>query len=258
MEPIIKYYNDIYNDEFSTAKIEAIKIDENYKYIRKGPFRFLTHIFWYRIVACPLATIYLKLKFRHKIIGKEKLKKYKKDAYFMYGNHTQDIADALIPTMVNGYKDVYVIVHPNNVSMPFLGKITPSMGAIPLPDDLKASKNFFDCIKKRILQKKVIMIYPEAHIWPYCTFIRPFKDVSFRYPVEYDKPVFCFVNVYKKRKNGKARIETHIEGPFFTDKELNSKEQRIKLRDEVFNAMDKLSKLNDIEVVRYVKGENND
>ena len=173
----------------------------------------------------------------------------------MYGNHTQDIADALIPTMVNGLKDTYVIVHPNNVSMPYLGRITPSMGAIPLPDDIKASKNFIKCISKRVSQKHVIMIYPEAHIWPYCTFIRPFKDLSFRYPIEYNKPAFCFVNIYKPRKNGKVKLETHIEGPFFPDSSLSNKDARIKLRNEIYDSMVKLSKLNEVEVIKYVEGE---
>ena len=255
MEPKIIYYSDVLNDEFSEAKIEARKIDENYKYIRKGPFRFLTHIFWYRMVACPLGFLYMKFKFKHKIYNKKILKPYRKDAYFMYANHTQDIADALIPTMVNGLKDTYVIVHPNNVSMPYLGRVTPSMGAIPLPDNIKASKNFIKCIEYRISKKKVIMIYPEAHIWPYCTFIRPFTDISFRYPVEYDKPVFSYVNVYRKRKNNKVRIETYLDGPFFPDKSLSNKEARMKLRNEVFDAMQKRSLLNDIEVVRYVEGD---
>ena len=260
MEPKVIYYEDILNDEFSDAKIEAKRIDENYKYIRRGPFRFITHIFWYRMVACVLAPWYLRIKFRHKIYNKKILKPYKKDAYFVYGNHTQDIADALIPTMVNGYKDTYVIVHANNVSMPYLGRVTPSMGAIPLPDDMKASKNFVKCIDYRVKQKHVIMIYPEAHIWPYCTFIRPFKDLSFRYPVEYDKPAFCFVNVYKKRNNGKVKLETHVAGPFLPDKTLSNKDARKKLRDQVFEAMDNLSKLNEVEVIKYIEKEkaNND
>ena len=43
----------------------------------------------------------------------------------MYGNHTNAVADALIPTMVSHPADTYVIVHPNNVSMPIFGKVTP-------------------------------------------------------------------------------------------------------------------------------------
>ena len=70
--------------------------------------------------------------------------------HFLYGNHTNDIADALIPSLSCFPKDVSVIVHPNNVSMPFLGRITPFLGALPLPDDAKAAKNFNKAIKHKI------------------------------------------------------------------------------------------------------------
>ena len=46
MEKKVIYYQDELNDEFSPTKITAKVIDENYKYIRRGPFKFLTHIFF--------------------------------------------------------------------------------------------------------------------------------------------------------------------------------------------------------------------
>ena len=139
-KPIIYYTNEL-EDEFSTAQITPIKIDENYDYLGGFP-RKVGRLFWYQIIAKPLAFLFLKIKFRHKIVNKEVLKQAKGTGFFLYGNHTNDIADALIPTMIGHPIGVYVIVHPNNVSMPVLGKITPSLGALPLPDDLKAMKNF--------------------------------------------------------------------------------------------------------------------
>lgn len=82
----------------------------------------------------------MKIHFHHKIVNKKLLKKAKATGYFMYGNHTHFLADALVPTMVNMSKTVAVIVHPNNISMPFLGRITPYLGALPLPDDIEAGK----------------------------------------------------------------------------------------------------------------------
>ena len=122
------YYTDELNDEFSIAKITPKKIDENYVYCYDSLFKKFTHFFWYRIIATPLAFLYTKLKFAHKAVGAKKLKTFKKTGYFIYGNHTQDIGDALIPNMLGVTQDKYVIVHPNNVSMPFLGRITPSLG----------------------------------------------------------------------------------------------------------------------------------
>lgn len=252
----IIYYSDEINDEFAGDHIVAKKIDGNYKYLRDSFFGKVSHIFWYRIIAIPVAKIYMKIHFHHKIVNKEVLKAFKKQGYFMYGNHTHFIGDALIPTMVNMPKTVSVIVHPNNVSMPFLGKITPSLGALPLPDDMEAAKNFVHAIEKKINQQKCVMIYPEAHIWPFYTKIRPFKDVSFRYPVQYNVPVFCLTNTYQKRKHSSnPRIVTYIDGPFYPDSSLTAKEQKKQLRNVVYDKMVERSNNNNVVMVKYEKIE---
>ena len=248
------YYQDELNDEFAGDHIQAKTIDGSYRYIRDGFWGKIAHVFWYRIIAIPLAKCYMKLHFHHRIEGREALKKAGKSGYYMYGNHTHPLCDALIPTMVNMPVDVSVIVHPNNVSMPVLGRITPYLGALPLPDDREAMKHFLDEIAKKIEQDKCVMIYPEAHIWPYYTKIRPFTDASFRYPVQLKCPVMCFTNTYQKRKHGqKPRIVTYIDGPFYPDESLKGKARKETLRNQVYEAMVERSKLNTIELAKYIK-----
>ena len=248
------YYGDELNDEFSVAQITPKTIDGSYRYINDSFIKRFTHFFWYRIVATPIAFIYTRLVFRHKIVGKESLRSCKDSGYFIYGNHTQDIADAFIPSMLNFPKTDYVIVHPNNVSMPFLGKVTPSMGALPLPDDMTAYRSFLKAIEKRISQKHCVVIYPEAHIWPYYTKIRPFTDVSFAYPVKLDAPVFCFTNTYQKsRFSREPKIVTYIDGPFYPDPSLPPREQKQKLRNTVYDCMCKRAELNTVECIKYMK-----
>ena len=75
----IIYYRDELNDEFSTAQIEAKKIDGSWKYIRNRALSF----FWYRIVATPIAFFYTKIKYRHRIVGREKLKDFKKQGRYL-------------------------------------------------------------------------------------------------------------------------------------------------------------------------------
>ena len=250
------YYEDELNDEFSEAQINARKIDENYNYSHRGKGRWIAHIFWYRIIARPLAWLYLKIEFHHRIVGRDKLKLVKKGGFFMYGNHTNPVADALIPSMVAYPKDVFVIVHPNNVSMPVLGKITPHLGALPLPDDREATRNFLEEIGNTVNEGNCLMIYPEAHIWPYYTKIRPFTDSSFRYPIQYDKPVMCFTNTYQKKKFGKRpKIVTYVDGPFYPEEGLKGKERKLSLRNQVYNAMVERSHENNVEVNRYIKKE---
>ena len=249
-KPKIIYYHDELNDEFSNDHIKAKKIDGSYQYLRGKAF----HIFWYRIVAVPLAKLYMKLYFRHKIINNGVLEQAGKSGYFLYGNHTHFMADALVPSMVSMPEDISVIVHPNNVSMPVLGKITPYLGAIPLPDDKNAMKNFMSAVKYKIENGENIMIYPEAHIWPYYTDIRPFKDTSFGYPVRYHTPVFCLTNTYQPGKGMKRpRMVTYVDGPFYPQEGLTLKEQRKNLRGQVYHVMKERAKNNTIERIHYEK-----
>jgi len=253
------YYTDELNDEFSTAEIKAKPIDKSWVYCHKSCFKRFTRFFWYRIVATPIAFIGTKLFFNHKIIGKEKLKPFKGKGYFIYGNHTHSLGDAGMPTMITFPQPCYCVVHANNVSMPVLGHLTPSLGAIPLPDDMVAYKNFTAALEQRINEGKTVVIYPEAHIWPYYTGIRPFTDVSFQYPVKFEAPVFCFTNTYQKRKNGKKfRIVTYIDGPFFADKELSVRKQRTDLRNKVYDAMCERAKNSNFVCIEYIKREEDD
>lgn len=252
----IIYYEDELNDEFSTAQIVPKKIGDDYVYIHTSFVKKFTHFFWYRIVATPIAFFYLKIKFHHKIVNKKTLNTHKKTGCFMFGNHTQPTGDAVIPTMITTPNDAYVIVHPNNVSMPYLGRVTPSMGALPLPDTLKATRNFNKAIETRLNENRVVVIYPEAHIWPYYTGIRPFTDKSFYYPVKYKTPTFCFTNTYQKRKFGsKPKLVTYVDGPFFPKNGLTEQEQRKDLRDQVYNCMKERSKKSTVTVIEYRRKE---
>lgn len=253
--PKIVYYKDELNDEFSGDDIVARKIDKDYVYLKNSLWYRFVCFFWYRIVATPLVALYMKLKFRHKVIGKRKIRKCKSGA-FLFGNHTHSITDISIPTLVSFPKKAYIIAHANNVSIKYIKNITPKIGAVPLPDDIAATKNFTNCLNQRFKEKSVITIYPEAHIWPYCTVIRPFTSASFRYPVMMDGTTYCLTNTYQKRKfSKKPRMVTYIDGPFYPDKELPRKEAQQKLRDEIYNTMVERSKLNTLTLVKYVKEE---
>ena len=253
MKQKIIYYEDEINDEFSGIVRNTIKIDSDYEYIKKNPIWNLTAFFAYRIIMTPFAFIYNKIKFRHKIVNKKVLKKVKDCGYFMYGNHTLMGGDAFIPNTINYPKKTYTVVHPDNLSKKGLKTFLEMNGAFPTPTTTSAMKNFIEAMEKRVTERSVIQIYPEAHIWPYYTKIRPFKTISFRYPVKFEEPTFCFTNTFHKKKFGKKpKVVTYIDGPFYPDKTLPLKEQEQELRDMVYNAMCERSKLSTYEYVKYI------
>ena len=248
------YFENELEDEFSRAQITPKKIDKDYCYLG-GLGRRLGRLFFYHILAKPIAFLYLKIKYGHRIVNRNVLKEVKKTGFFLYGNHTNPIADALVPTMLSHPIGVYVIVHANNVSMPVLGKITPSLGALPLPDDIVAARNFNFAIETLIENKKCIAIYPEAHIWPYYTGIRNYGDNAFRYPAKANVPVFSFTNTYHKKLGKTPRIITYIDGPFYPDESCSLGERRKKLHEQVILSMRNNAKKNTVELIKYVKKE---
>ena len=251
----IIYYEDELNDEFSKSSIEPRIIDEKYKYVHKNPLWNLCSFVLQNILSVPIKILYAKIKFRIKYIGKEKIKPYKNEGYFIYGNHTQPFADTFIPSIPMYPKRNFLIVNPVNISLKGTGTLVEMLGAMPIPSNKSAMKNFLEAIKQKINKGYAITIYPEAHIWPYYTKIRPFKDVSFKYPVQLEKPAFCITNTYQSygRNNKKIKIVSYIDGPFYPNKELTLKEQQKELRNKIYNCMEERSKNSNIEHIKYIK-----
>ena len=250
------YYNDELNDDFSDSKIEPRIIDSTYKYEHKNIFWNLSTYLVQNVISLPVKFIYAKLKFRIKYIGREKLKPYKNKGYFVYGNHTQVFADTFLISNTIFPKRNYLIVSPENVSMKYLGNFIQQFGAIPIPNERSGMRNFLSSIKKKIEKGYSITIFPEAHIWPYYTKIRPFKNTSFKYPIELDVPVFCVTNTYQKRGKNKVKITAYVDGPFFYNKDLKTiQEQKQDLRDRVYNQMVERSKNSTFEYIKYIKNE---
>ena len=251
-EKRVIYYSDPLNEEFSDARINPRVIDGSYRYFH-GRLWDLGSLLIQNLFSMPIKLLYLKCKFRLKYVGKEKLKACQNHGYFIYGNHTQPFADTFIPSIADYPKRNFFIVSPANVSMPGMGRLVELLGAIPIPSGIEGMKHFVSAVEEKIRRGFSVTIYPEAHIWPYYTHIRPFRDVSFKYPVSLNCPVFSLTNTYHRRgKTGeKVRIVTYIDGPFFPDETLKSRMRQQALRDQVYAKMAERSEESDFELIEY-------
>jgi len=250
------YYQDELNDEFSGIKREKGNIDEKFVYIHQNFFwKFLGFIV-YRIFLTPFAFVYLKFKFHAKFVNKRVLRQFKRKGYFVYGNHTNIPADAFIPNVLSFPQNCYVVVNSENVTVKGTKNIMMMLGALPIPDNFSGMKNFINAIEKRSVQKSMIMIYPEAHVWPYYTKIRPFKSTSFRYPVQFSDPSFCFTTTYQKRKHSrKPMMVIYVDGPFYADNSIDEFKRKEDLKNRIYSKMVERSLNSNCEYVKYIKKE---
>ena len=246
----VRYYSS-FNDDFFTA--EAKPLPKDYRWIRTDPVSRVLSALCY-LSALVFGFFYAKFVLRLKIKGAKKLRQCRKTGVFLYANHTQPIGDVFDPALMAFPKRIYTVAGAANMSLPVIGRLLPYLGALPLSGTLSGVRELSLAIEKRISQNACVVIYPEAHVWEYCSFIRPFPAASFKFPVKCKKPVFCATAVYNKSKLFKRpRMTVVIDGPFYIGEEGNAKEKAENLRDKVFGCMQERSLSGDAEYIKYVR-----
>jgi 1-acyl-sn-glycerol-3-phosphate acyltransferase len=242
------YYYTSYETDFVKSKNQDYKLSDNYKYIHNNIFyKVLSYIVYFIVII--LSLIYSKL-ILHVSIKNKKILRHER-GYFIYANHTQILGDVLNPFLFN-YHHPYIICSSSNLGIPFIGKIIPIAGALPIPESLSKSKEFIDSIIYHNKKNHPIVIYPEAHLWPYATLIRPFPNTSFDFPVRCNSKVFTATTTYQKSKFfKKPKITIYIDGPFTTINTLTKKENKELLHDKVYNIMQERSKSNNYSYINY-------
>jgi len=127
----------------------------------------------------------------------------------------------------------------------------------PAPESFRGMKKFNEAIRQRIREGNCVVLYPEAHVWPWYTGIRPFPATSFGFQVECSAPSFCMTTTYQKRKHGKKPgITIYLDGPFYPDTSLPMKKQKNRLRDEIYNCMTRRSKNSTYQYIIYEEEKN--
>ena len=252
---VIYYYSDPLHDEFGPSPRTVKAIRGDYAYNRDQWLKKFFDFVSYRLVMTPIAFIYTKLIRRTKIVNRHLLKEMKKMGAIVYANHTHAQGDAFGPTIHLFPKKVSMVVNSANDSLPLIGNLTKSWGALPLPEDYLASKNFLKEVGKRLAAKEVVLIYPEAHLWPYYTLIRPFTAKSFTYPQKYGVKTYALTTTYQTKRNGRLKTVVYLDGPFIVKDELTPSEAAQALRDEVYSAMVTRSKLSTYQKIKYIYTE---
>lgn len=230
-----------FEDDIVKSKNQNYKLKDNYKWLNQNIFyNLLSYLVYYTvlIVAFIYCKLILKVKYQNRKILKEK-------GYFIYSNHTLTLGDVLNPFLINFPRRPYIICSASNLGIPVIGKLLPLAGALPIPSEISKHKDFVSVVEKRS-KKHPIVIYPEAHLWPYYTKIRPFGNSSFHYPVEMNKSTYTATTTYQNNK-----IIINIDGPFNKKDNLTRKENIKYLHDEIINSLEKSSRLSNTEKYIY-------
>lgn len=166
-------------------------------------------------------------------------------SFFLYGNHTQAFGDPFLPAVLSP-RPVATLAAAANLTVPVLGPLLPHAGALVLPETASQTRHFMTQLKKVVGAGTPVAIYPEAHVWPYYTGIRPFKPGSFHYPVQFDRPVFCFTTTYQRH-----HVTIYLDGPFTADESLPLRARREQLAAQVQAAMQRRAQASIYQRIQY-------
>ena len=251
------YYKDELNDDFSGLRIHAKPLGEKYQYIHTDKlFKAFEFVFYYGVMI-PVVYMLQKVYCHQKFANRKVLKQAKKDGCFLVSNHTQVQSDSYIGPLATYPKKCFIISNPDVLSIPGLRLGMQAYGVIPLGSNLKEKKDFLNCVETRLKEGKSVIVYPEAHVWPYYTKIRPFDYQAFWYLSRQKKPMFVLTNCYQKRRFfKKPQIVTYADGPFYPQKDLSEIEAAKQMRDIAYQTMcERVRKYSTYEYIQYIKEE---
>ena len=258
-EKKIVYYVDPLKDDFAGTKIKRRPLPKNYRYYSRNPFWIAGSFLLYYVVALPLIFLFLKLFRRVKVIGKKNLRRVRREGYFVYGNHTQIIDALTAQVFASRGKRTYIVADQDATSIPGIRWLLKMLGVLPVPLNPNEAANFKEAVEYHIKKKHVVSLFPEAHIWPYSTHIRPFEDASFVYPSETGAPIIAMVMTYRKRKRLKNHPPLpvlHLSRPFYPDMNLSLPDRKKKLRNQIYeHFLDIVSEDDNVEWIAYKKKE---
>ena len=252
------YYSDLLNDDFAGTDINTVELPADYRYFPKTAIRrgFAGGL---NLAVSPLIMLLQQTVYGEKIVGRKKLKGYRKNGFYLYGNHTRSMGDAYCPNLLAFPKKAYIVASADCFSIKGIRRFVEDLGGIALPNNPKGFKNYSQAMKQHAEKGHIVTLYPEAHIWPQYTGIRPFKPATLHYPAETGKPVFTFTTTWQKRKIlPGARTVVYVDGPFMPDMDLPMDKRKEALRNAAFEAMTERAKNSNYEKIHYVyrpKGE---
>lgn len=271
------YYESEEADPIQTKeqeKKEEVRLPEGYQFI---PRRVWTRAWsWVMFSAFWVFGHWYEYRYwKLKIHGREKLKAAKGKGYMIYANHTNPFHDVFGPGVVADRR-IFTVISPVNLKLPGIGWTLPYIGGLPLGKTAEEKQAFNDAVDKRLAQKHAVVVYPEAHVWPFHTGIRKFPagGRSFKYAVRNDLPVYAMTTTYHRRRPARTgerrgkhyemrwslgrgsevpRMEVYVDGPFYPKAGLSMEENCDLLAERVHAAMEAAAKHNTYEYFEYKK-----
>ncbi len=216
------------------------EIDDDFDFVNDN-FIFNTFSNLLYLIAYPLLILINKFFFGFKIEGKENLENIDSGKVTI-SNHVHPM-DCTMVGLANVPKKTFYTSLESNFKIPIVRRIIKLLNTVPIPNDIKYTKNFMNSIDELLQNNKTIHFYPEGSLWPYYDKIRHFKNGAFDFAVRNNVPLVPMVFKFNKQKRlldilkPKTTITLVVKEPLYPNKLLPKKEAILDLKERAYNVM---------------------
>lgn len=247
------FFYDEQNDDFFSGKNYDGIIDHKYKYISTHILKQAFDFVLYYFVAFPILWAFLRIC-GVQIKDKKNIKALKSQGFFVFGNHTNPIDAFVVQVAITFPKRTYIVCQSNTQKIPFLKHLTKSLGALPIGQTFLAQKNFDKATKHVLAKKSAIVVFPEAHIWPHYTGVRPLNFSSFKLASKNKMPIVPIAVTYRKsRFSPRPKTTIFVGTPVFFDTNLSINQNAKIYFEHTFNFLKTKTSQQNYLFHRYIK-----
>lgn len=194
-------------------------------------YTFIRTDWWYRIYSTVaylafglvLGVGYFKLVNSHRVHGRKKLRKLKKQGFITVANHCH-IFDTVLTGMALRPREVWFASVQRNFEAPYYRKMFRMLRGFPIPDGVFGLKRIVEPVKKAVHDGKIVHFFPEAEMWHLYQGIDYFQRGAFYLAHHANCPVVPVIHLFKPRtlfgrqlSKSILTIKTIIGDPFYPE-----------------------------------------
>lgn len=161
-------------------------------------FRFFTAAFYY-IIAVPLLGIFDRLTFGLRIRGRRKLRGLRGKGAVIVCNHVHNLDCTFLALLAAPHKIVFTSME-ILFSQRVIGPLIHCLGSVPVPAVPSGMRRFLSELTGAVKSGRIVCIYPEGELIPYCTELRTFKEGAFTIAARAGAPVVPVIITPRERK----------------------------------------------------------
>ncbi len=167
--------------------------------ISKNPFfRFFTAAFYY-MIAIPILGFFDTVVFGLRVRGRKNIQMLKGKGAVVVCNHVHNLDCTFLALLDTPRKSVFTSME-ILFSQPVVGPLIHCLGSVPVPAVPSKMRRFICELTDAVKSGRLVCIYPEGELIPYCTQLRSFKEGAFTIAAKAGAPVIPVMITERENK----------------------------------------------------------